>query len=459
MEVNLAKSQTTAPAWFYGLAVLVTQMDGGAVSTLLSAVTKEYQLTSTSASWMAGLYTLLLVIATPVVANAADLYGQRKVFLAELALWFAGALVTYMGPTYLVVLLGRALQAIGDCGIIVMSVDAMMTLARQNHQGRKVSLMGIMSGLAALLAPIVAGMTLGISDNWHNFYGIMCPLILLLFLIGWKVLPTATGSSTKQADRAGAVVFSAGLACWMLALTFAQQIQQLGVMVVILALVGLAFFVAFPSLESRLSDDYQPFLPINLFKQRAYRDTVILGVIGGMFFAVFIYIPTYAETTFNLSAQSAGMMLTSPGLGSIIGSFVGGVLVDRFGNRQALVLSSALMLIATVTIAVTITSSTAFLVASFIMGIGMGAFMSAPLQVVAGRLAGREARAEAIGGISAGKKVGLTIAPLLMATSMDALANSTGLTLNSFRSIFIIAAVLALICLIISATMPLSDAN
>ena len=458
MEMKIAREQT-APVWFYSLAVLITQLDGGAVSTLLSSIMHQYQLTPTAVSWVSGLYTLGLVIATPVVANWADLFGERRVFLSELALWFVGALVTFIAPSYSLVLVGRLLQAAGDCGIIVMSIDAMIAAARRNHQGRKVSLMGIMSGLAALLAPIIAGITLGTTGNWHNFYGLMLPLLVVLFLLGWKVLPHESGQPQYSADWLGALVFSAGLAAWMLALMFAQHLLNYLVLVVSLVIIGIIFFAFFIRIEHRLPTSRLPFLPLKLLRQYSYRQTILLGTIGGMFFALFVYIPTYLSASFGLSAQAAGMMLTAPGLGSLIGAFLGGLLVDRAGNRLAMVSATSLLALSTLGIALTITNLRAFLGLAFLMGIGMGALMSAPLQVIAGRLAGRNNRAQAIGGLSAGKKIGLTIAPLLFATSMDLLSKGHQLSTASFQSIFFIAAALAVICLIIAAVMPLGEVN
>lgn len=453
MEKSLVQEKI-APVWFYSLAVLITQLDGGAVSTLLSSVMKQYAISSATASWMSGLYTLGLVIATPVVANLIDIYGERRLFLAELACWFAGALVTFLGPNYEVVLAGRAIQAVGDCGIIVMSIDAMIVSARANHQGRKVSLMGIMSGLAALLAPIVAGLTVASTQNWHSFYGLMLPLIFILFLLGWKVLPNQVQTREKHSDRAGAIVFSLGLATWMVALTLAQQIQRFWPVVLILIIVGMICFAFFPAIERRLPGNRQPFLPLKLLKKRTYLAAVILGTLGGMFFPLFVYIPTYGEQVFHLPVQMAGMILTAPGLGSIIGSAIGGVMVDKAGTRTTLIAASCLMMLATVGIVFTITSLSSFLLFSFVMGCGMGALMSAPLQVIAGRLAGHNDRAEAIGGLSACKKVGLTIGPLFFATSMDLLAKGGRLTILSFQSIFMLAALIALICVGIAAIMP-----
>lgn len=399
------------------------------------------------------------MIATPAVSNWADLFGERRVFLSELALWFAGALVTFIAPTYSLVLVGRLLQAAGDCGIIVMSIDAMIAAARRNYQGRKVSLMGIMSGLAALLAPIIAGITLGTTGNWHNFYGLMLPLLAILFLLGWKVLPSESGQPKYSADWLGALLFSAGLAAWMLALMFAQHLLNRLALVVGLLIVGVIFFAFFIRSEHRLPTTRLPFLPLKLLRQRPYQQTILLGTLGGMFFALFVYIPTYLSASFGLSAQTAGMMLTAPGLGSLIGAFLGGLLVNRTGNRFTMVSATGLIALSTLGIALTITNLRAFLGLAFLVGIGMGALMSAPLQVIAGRLAGRSDRAQAIGGLSAGKKIGLTIAPLLFATSMDLLSAGRRLTTASFQSIFFIAAVLAVICLIIAAIMPLGEVN
>lgn len=355
MEMKVAREQT-APVWFYSLAVLVTQLDGGAVSTLLSSIMRQYQLTPTAVSWVSGLYTLGLVIATPAVSNWADLFGERRVFLSELALWFAGALVTFIAPTYSLVLVGRLLQAAGDCGIIVMSIDAMIAAARRNYQGRKVSLMGIMSGLAALLAPIIAGITLGTTGNWHNFYGLMLPLLAILFLLGWKVLPSESGQPKYSADWLGALLFSAGLAAWMLALMVAQHLLNRLALVVGLLIVGVIFFAFFIRSEHRLPTTRLPFLPLKLLRQRPYQQTILLGTLGGMFFALFVYIPTYLSVSFGLSAQTAGMMLTAPGLGSLIGAFLGGLLVDRTGNRFTMVSATGLIALSTLGITLTITN-------------------------------------------------------------------------------------------------------
>ena len=131
--------------------VFITQLDGGAVPTMLPSITRTFGLTTMGSSWVVGLYTLGLVVGTPITSNLSDAHGTRKVFLWELAFWFLGCLMTAVSPNYAVMLLGRFIQSLGDSGIMVLSMNVLLQRARKNNQGRKVSTVGIIAGLSAMV--------------------------------------------------------------------------------------------------------------------------------------------------------------------------------------------------------------------------------------------------------------------------------------------------------------------
>ena len=64
--------------WIYAIAVFISQLDGGTVSTMLPALTRTFSLSSVNSSWDAGIYTLGLVIGTPIASNLSDIYGAKK---------------------------------------------------------------------------------------------------------------------------------------------------------------------------------------------------------------------------------------------------------------------------------------------------------------------------------------------------------------------------------------------
>ncbi|GAF40473.1 hypothetical protein FC83_GL001208 [Agrilactobacillus composti DSM 18527 = JCM 14202] len=449
-----AVEQRRPPIWLYGIAVFITQMDGGAISTMLHSISQTYSISSMSASWVAGLYTLGLVIGTPIAANFADLYGTKKVFLAELILWFLGSLLTFVSPNYVFMLLGRLVQALGDGGIIVLSINAILQVAKQNKQGRKVSTIGVISGLSAIFGPIIAGLVLGITKDWRNFYGFMMPLLVILFLLSWRFLDNTTQDRHQKTDFLGIITFTIALSSLMLAITLAQHFNQYLLMIIPLLVVGIICGELFIRTEKKLTAQKMPFLPLHLLKQPAYRLTILLGALGGSLFSLFVYIPTYVHTTFGLPVRLAGMVLVSTGLGSVIGSYLGGLLVDKRGMRVALSVSSTLIGVMSLGIAFTLASLPIFLILSFVLGIGLGGLMSAPLQVIAGRLADPDDRAQAIGGLSTMKKIGITIAPLVFATAMQFSAENGVLGLASYRNMFIVVVLIALGCIWATMKIP-----
>ncbi|MFD1672636.1 MFS transporter [Agrilactobacillus yilanensis] len=451
----MTEAKTKTPIWLYAIAVFITQMDGGAVSSLLPAITRSFQLSSISASWVAGLYTLGLVIGTPIAANLSDLYGTKKVFLAELILWFIGSLITFTAPNYYVMLGGRLVQALGDGGIIVLSINAVLAVAKQKQQGRKVSIIGVIAGLSAIFGPIIAGISIGISGSWRLFYGLMLPVLVILLLLAWRFLDNTPGQPGKKTDYLGIITFTIALSSLMLALTFAQHFNTYAFLILILLVVGLISGELFIRFERRLDQNHLSFLPLHLLKKPAYTLTILLGALGGMLFSVFVYIPTFVHTTFGLPIRLSGMVLVGTGVGSILGSYLGGVLVDKRGIRSALLWSSLVIGSSSLLIALTLSSLRMFMIFSFIFGIGLGGLMSAPLQVIAGRLADPSDHAQAIGGLSTMKKIGVTIAPLLFATVLQLSAKDGVMGLASYRNMFIVIIFIAVACAIVTVKMPL----
>lgn len=447
------------PIWFYALVVFITQLDSGSAGTLLSSVTKSFNLTTMGSSWFAGIYTLGLVVGTPIMANLSDTHGTKKVFLWELGFWFVGCLITAVAPFYPLALAGRFIQAIGDSGIMVLAMSELMMVARKNHQGRRVSFVGVVAGLSAMAGPVLAGMAIGVAKNWHIFYYGMLPVLVILFIIAWFVLDNQLAGGASKTDYAGLCSFSVALMTLMLAITLSQHFKQYWVVVLELLAVAVIAFLIFLYCEKKIGKGTMPFLPISLFRNRSYVLVLLLAMVGGSLFSLFVYIPTYVHVIFHLPKAMAGMTMMGTGLGSMVGSYIGGIFVDKLGNKKALIVSSAINVVSMVAILLTSHSLPAFFVFSTLFGLGLGAFMSSPLQVIAGRLAAPDQRMQAIGGVSACKKIGMTIAPLVFASAMLIGSVNGNPTLTSFRAMFLVALIVAVVCIVLTLFIPFNKGN
>ncbi|MBI0086032.1 MULTISPECIES: MFS transporter [Bifidobacterium] len=459
MSTRERRSILSTPVWFFMVIVFITQLDGGAVPTMLPSITRTFGLTTMGSSWVVGLYTLGLVVGTPITSNLSDAHGTRKVFLWELAFWFLGCLMTAVSPNYVVMLLGRFIQSLGDSGIMVLSMNVLLQRARRNNQGRKVSTVGIIAGLSAMVSPVLSGMLLGITHGWRAYYFLMLPFLAVLFILSLFMMGDSQTDRVWKTDYLGLGSFSIALALLMVAITFLQYGTAYLALIIGCLLVAVVAGVIFLVHERNLdgSKETMPFLPIHLLKLPSYGLTLLLGTLGGMFFSLFVYIPTYVHSVFGLPVRSAGMVMVGVGLGSVVGSWLGGLLVDKFGYRTTLVFSSSLIGLMALMITLTLHNLQLFMVLSFLMGVGMGSMMSSPLQVIAGRLAGPENRMQAIGGLSACKKIGTTIAPLLFASSIELGKVGGQAGLASYRNMFLVVIVITLVNIGLTYCIPFSQ--
>ena len=97
--------------------VLMGALDIAIVGPALPALQTHYGVDSRALSWVFNIYILFHLLSAPLMAKLSDRYGRRHVYLADIALFGFGSLVVASAPSFPVLLLGRAIQAIGAGGI------------------------------------------------------------------------------------------------------------------------------------------------------------------------------------------------------------------------------------------------------------------------------------------------------------------------------------------------------
>ncbi len=82
---------------------------------------------------------------------------------------------------------------------------------------------------------------------------------------------------------------------------------------------------------------------------------IALAIIGFIFFLIIIgvnqIVNPYLQETFNISLSTAGFFTTVWGVGVVLGSIAGGGLINKLGNRNAVLISIAVALVAILSLA------------------------------------------------------------------------------------------------------------
>jgi DHA1 family bicyclomycin/chloramphenicol resistance-like MFS transporter len=122
-----------------------------------------------------------------VAGPMSDALGRRRPLLAGLAAYMAASLLCAMAPTIWLLLVFRLVQGIaGAAGIVIARA-----IVRDLHEGvaaaRYFALLMLVGGLAPILAPLIGGQLLHVTD-WRGIFVVLAGIGAALLLAAWAML-------------------------------------------------------------------------------------------------------------------------------------------------------------------------------------------------------------------------------------------------------------------------------
>src|SRR6187402_1794388 len=169
----------------FGTALLV--LDGAIANVALPTIARDLGVTNAAVTDVVAVYQLVLVMALLPFSSLGDRIGHRRFYQAGQLLFLVASALCLFANGFVVLLLLRALQALGAA--MALSVSAAML--RQIYPARQLgSGMGINSVIvasASALAPTAGGFIVGHAP-WQWVFVAAVPLAFVSLLLG-RALP------------------------------------------------------------------------------------------------------------------------------------------------------------------------------------------------------------------------------------------------------------------------------
>ncbi|HWL05104.1 MAG TPA: multidrug effflux MFS transporter [Xanthobacteraceae bacterium] len=167
------------------------------ISRSLSASPAEVQLSITA-------YLVGLAIGQIFYGPFADKYGRKLVMLVAMAIFSLATLLCALAPNIEILMLGRALQAVGGAGAIVIT----RAMVRDTHDGvlaaRELALMASFMSISPIVAPILGGV-LQTASGWRSTFVVLLIFGLLLTAAFWLLLGETLKHRTQEPLSFGSV--------------------------------------------------------------------------------------------------------------------------------------------------------------------------------------------------------------------------------------------------------------
>lgn len=329
-----------------------------------------------STSWIVNVYLIAYITTMPLAGKLSDVFGRRAVFVCGLGVFIVGSLVVPLAGSLPVLLLGRALSAVGG-GALVPVAFAVATdlhaaqpgrLSRSGQpawgstRARALGILGAVETLGWVWGPLYGAVLIRfLSWEWQFYLNV--PLALVAMAAGWRLLDP-TRRAAGSIDWGGAALLTVSLITVNVGLLGRAKIHTVSGLDELtgdratpwwrgpwLVVIGLAAGAALFVLERRRSrgGGVDPVLKLGFGRDRSAAAALLANALLGVGLVIaLVNVPLFVnvvesrtESTVGATAVLVGWLLTALTGAMGIASYLGGLLAGRWGNRIPTVLGLA----------------------------------------------------------------------------------------------------------------------
>ncbi|HAT6977815.1 TPA: multidrug effflux MFS transporter [Legionella pneumophila] len=144
-----------------------------------------------STTMQATLYLFMLTVALGqlLVGPMADRFGRRKMALSMALLFLAGSLISALAPSVPTLIFARIIQAAGACGTYLLCFIIVRDNFSTNTCARLFSILSGTNSMVASSAPVIGGLLLDLTQDWHSGFYFLTLLGVLMSGIAFRYIP------------------------------------------------------------------------------------------------------------------------------------------------------------------------------------------------------------------------------------------------------------------------------
>jgi EmrB/QacA subfamily drug resistance transporter len=309
-------------------------LDVTIVNIALPHIMAAFKVGLASIEWVFNIYTLVFAALLLNLGKLGDIFGRRLLFLIGLGIFTLASLGCSLAPSYNVLLVFRAIQAIGGAAMMPATLSILNVEFSQSQRGLALGIWGAVAGAANALGPIIGGALVD-AASWRYIFVINIPVGIFAFIAALMVVrESKDASSDRRIDIPGVLIVSVALVCLTYALVEGQKYGWTSPTILALFAVALVSFIAFIFVELRKSS---PLAQLRLFRDRTFAsgNFIILVVTFGLIGVLYLLI-LFLQIILGFSALKAGLTLLPLPLAIMVAAPIAGRLTDKTGGRWIL---------------------------------------------------------------------------------------------------------------------------
>lgn len=308
---------------------------GTAVIVALPTVQDYFGAEISRIQWVVNAHLLGLSALLLTGGCLGDRLGRKRVFLAGIALFAAGAVLSGSAGSVNLLIVFQALQGVGSALMVPQSLAIINACFVEEHRGQAIGLWAGLSGGIAALGPWLGGWLVE-AFSWSAVFFMTVPISISAFLVTLVFVPENRNPQARRLDWLGTVLILLGLLGITYGLIAGPDTGWDRPSVLAGLLLGPAFLLLFVIAEMRL---VEPMVPLRIFRNRLVSgaNTVTLFLYFSLNGVIFFLVLNLQQVQ-GYSPVQAGLGLLPPIVLITIFAGPAGSLADRLGPRPQMLL-------------------------------------------------------------------------------------------------------------------------
>ena len=363
------------------IGVFMGSLDTGIIGPVLPSIEHTFNLTSRESSWIFTLFVIAFMVGSPVMAKFSDFYGRKKIFMLDVLLFGIGSCLIAFSPTIELIFIGRIIQGFGCGGIFPVGGAFIGDEFPLEERGKALGILGSVFGISAIGGPLVGAALIPFGWNWC--FTINIPISIFIIAFAYYILPDLENNRKLKIDYPGIIILS------LLAIFLAYGLNQIDSSNFINSLLSMKvapflimFIILIPvflKIEKRAEESI---VAINMLENREIRIACIETLAYGIIYSSAIFIPSMVILSMGLNDQMASLMLI-PILGAnAVAAPVIGKILDSTGSRKLMIIGTFILTVGLIAIAANPNNLIFFIIAGFMIGVGLVTIIGAPLRYI-----------------------------------------------------------------------------
>lgn len=306
---RLLTAESGTRKWWTLSVVLITVfmllLDVTIVAVALPTISAALKPSFSQLQWIVDAYALMLTVVLLTAGMLADIYGRKRILTIGLVIFTVASVVCAQAPNATVLDFARGVQGIGGATMFACALALIVQEFPAGERAVAFGLYGAVSGLSVALGPIVGGVLVqGI--GWEAIFYINVPIAVVAFVILQRKVVNLPGPATKV-DWPGLLTFSGAMFLAVFATIRGNDEGWTSALILGCFAGSVLLFAAFVAIERRRKF---PMFDLSLFRNPTFvGSSVSAFAVCFSVLALIFFLTTWLQSILGYSAVGTGLRM------------------------------------------------------------------------------------------------------------------------------------------------------